>query len=84
MCGLPCVVSNCGDILNIAKNGNNSLVIDHFDDHLGFARAIINILRDDTLYRQLSQNALRTVESVSEDEVINKWILLMHEINTHD
>ena len=72
-CGLPCVVSNCGDIIDIAKDGLNSLVIQKFNNYEGFAKAIINLLKDKNLYNSLSRNALETAESISIENVTHQW-----------
>jgi glycosyltransferase involved in cell wall biosynthesis len=77
MCGLPCVVSNCGDIIDVASDGFNSLVIQKFNDYGGFARAIITLLEDDKLYRKLSQNAIKTMELLSAEDVTCKWEIIL-------
>ena len=77
MCGLPCIVSNCGDILDIAKDGYNSLVIQKFDDYRGFANAIYNLLENDELYNNICRNALKITESVSIENVTQQWELIL-------
>jgi glycosyltransferase involved in cell wall biosynthesis len=72
-CGIPCIVSNCGDITDIVKDGCNSLVVQKFDDSEGFAIAITRLLEDKELYYRLSQNALKTMESNSSVEVTRTW-----------
>ena len=73
MCGLPCVVSNCGDIIDITKDGYNSLVIQQFDNYEGFAKAITLLLEDKELFNMLSQNGLKTKDSFSVEDVTHKW-----------
>jgi glycosyltransferase involved in cell wall biosynthesis len=77
LCGLPCVVSNCGDIIDIAKDGFNSLVIQKFNDYEGFAKAITNLLQDEELYHNLSQNALKTMELLSAEDVTRRWEMIL-------
>lgn len=84
MCGLPCVVSNCGDIIDVAKNGYNSFVIEDFNDIEGFAQAIISLLEKMELYNEISQNALKTAESLSAGEITNRWELLFQTIKSHE
>ena len=83
MCGLPCVVSNCGDITDIARDGYNSLLIQDFYDVEGFARAITSLLENEKLYNEISQNALQTAKSLSADDIINRWELLFQKIHSH-
>jgi glycosyltransferase involved in cell wall biosynthesis len=72
-CGLPCIVSNCGDITDIAQDGSNSLVIQKYDDHEGFARAIIRLLEDKELYRKLARNALETTKALPVEKAAQAW-----------
>lgn len=84
MCGLPCVVSDCGDITDLAKDGINSLVIQKFNDYEGYANAIIRLLEDKELYQKLSQNALNTMEALSSADVTHKWELILDKVNAGD
>lgn len=84
LCGLPSIVSNCGDIIDIAKDGFNSLVIQNYSDVDGFAQAIIRLMGDKELYHKLSQNALETARGMSVDRVAQQWELILHKIKTHD
>ena len=77
MCGIPSVVSNCGDITDIARDGFNCLVIQKYDDYEGFARAIIRLLEDEELYRMLAQNALETAKALPIEKAIEAWQSLL-------
>lgn len=77
MCGLPCVISNCGDVVDIAKDGFNSLVVPKFTDYEAFARAITRLLKDEKLYNELSGNAIKTAGSVSAEDVTRKWEIIL-------
>lgn len=72
-CGLPCVVSDCGDILDLAQNGSNSLVVRDPQDAAGFARAIESLLADGELRHRLSKAALETARQLSPDKVADQW-----------
>lgn len=72
-CGLPCIVSNCGDIIDIAKDGFNAIVIQKFNDFKGYAKAIITLSKDDKLYHKLSHNAIKTMDLLSVEDVTRKW-----------
>jgi glycosyltransferase involved in cell wall biosynthesis len=80
MCGLPCVVSNCGDIADIIRDGYNSFLIQSYGDVDGFARVITNLLVDHKLYNIVSQNALKISESLSAGEITKIWEELLGKI----
>lgn len=73
LCGLPCIVSNCGDIMDIAENGVNSFVINNYKDYKAFSEAIVTLLENHEIYKKMSQNAIRTMEGLSEDNVVKAW-----------
>jgi len=73
MCGLPCVVSNCGDITDIAKDGYNCIVIPEYKNHEAFADAITRLLEDEALYRKVVGNALKDVRKLSREEITITW-----------
>jgi glycosyltransferase involved in cell wall biosynthesis len=79
MCGLPCIVSDCGDIVDIARDGYNSLVVKSFDDYQGFANAITLLLENEELYRHISANALKTVEPLSLENTTRVWKTILTE-----
>jgi glycosyltransferase involved in cell wall biosynthesis len=79
MCGLPCVVSDCGDIIDIARNGFNSLVVKSFDDYQGFAVAIMSLLENQELYSFIATNALKTVEALSVEHATGVWKTILTE-----
>ena len=73
MCGLPSVISNCGDALDIAIDGYNSIVIQDYRDHGQFADAIIRILADSKLYESMSMNSIKMMEEFSAEKATNQW-----------
>lgn len=73
-CGLPCVISNVGDIPDLAVDGFNSIVIQNYDDIDGYVDAIINLLEDKDFYDTMSMNAYKTVrERYSYENAKNVW-----------
>jgi len=58
-CGLPCILPAINDIPDVAANNFNSLLIDRFEDVEGYAKAILRLIDDETLYAEMSKNALR-------------------------
>jgi glycosyltransferase involved in cell wall biosynthesis len=83
MCGIPCVVSNCGDIIDAARDGYNSLVISKYNDYKGYAEAITKLLNDEELLNELSRNGLKTTQSISEVEIAHRWEMLLEKMNQH-
>lgn len=73
MCGTACVVSDCGDIMDVAKDGENALVVQEYGDVDGFARAIITLLEDGELRAGLGRNGLETARRLSIDRVTADW-----------
>ena len=60
-CGLPVVVPNVGDILDVARHGENALVVDPPSVD-GFAQALSALLADRFLYSRLASGALASRE----------------------
>ena len=81
MCGLPSVVSNCGDVTDLAVDGYNSVVIQDYDDYGRFSDAIIKILSDHDLYQHLSENALKSTEDFSINRATYEWQKILSTVN---
>jgi len=60
-CGLPCVISNVGDVPDLAVDGYNAILVDKHDDIRAYADGVMQLLNDETLYRKISGNAYKTV-----------------------
>lgn len=55
-CDIPCVVSNVGDVTDIAENELNAIVINDPSNVDAFASAILRLLNDKELYNKISRN----------------------------
>ena len=64
-CGIVPIVPKVGDIIDIAKDNVNSVVVDDYSNVDGFANTIIRLLEDKEFYENLSKNALLIGESYS-------------------
>jgi L-malate glycosyltransferase len=73
LCGLPCILSSCGDITDIAKHEINALVIDRFDDTSAYTNAIFRLLEDKELCDRLSRHASETMSFLSDVEATKMW-----------
>jgi len=77
LCGLPAVVSNCGDITDIAKDGYNSFVIDDCYDHKAFSEAILKLLTDEELYNNIVLNIKEAVEKIENNNNSEIWATIV-------
>ena len=57
-CGIPCVVSNAGDIKDIVKDGENGFVIYDYSDVEEFANKVTLLLSNKNQYKYFSKNAI--------------------------
>jgi len=71
--GVPSVVTACGDIEDLAKDGYNCFVIPEYSDIPSFVSAVRRILRNRTLWRRLSNNALSTAQVLKPEVVSKEW-----------
>jgi glycosyltransferase involved in cell wall biosynthesis len=80
-CGLPCVVSNIGDISEAAVDGSNAFLVDDPFDATAFAAAIVKLLEDDQLYRIFSENALKIREKYCYQRATEVWEEIFDSLN---
>lgn len=79
-CGLPVVSFDfkCGPRDIIDDNVNGILV--HEGDISGLARAMVNLMDNDSLRHRLASNARRITEIYSEENVMGQWVSLFEEL----
>lgn len=79
-CGLPVVSFDfkCGPRDIIDENVNGILV--HEGDISGLARAMVNLMDNDSLRLRLASNARRITEIYSEENVMGQWVSLFEEL----
>ena len=81
--GVPAVVPNVGDIKDLVIEGKNGIIVNTRDSKK-FAKEIINILRDEKRYREMSQECIesikRMVKDTSHDKLVKLWDCLLKEI----
>jgi glycosyltransferase involved in cell wall biosynthesis len=80
MCGVPSIVSNCGDIVDIVVDGFNSIIIQNYNGVDAFADAIIRLLLDNEFYNRLSQNGLETIRRFSVAIVASEWDQILSDV----
>ena len=74
--GIPCVVSNVGDVADLAVDNVNSLVVQSLNPE-EFSLACHKLLTDNDLYQRLSQNARKITSEkkyeYSIENLVNIW-----------
>jgi len=80
-CGLPCVISNVGDVSDLAVDGHNAIVIDDYNDVERYVEGILRLLNDENLYNKISSNAHKTVqEQFSYENAKNVWNKILEKL----
>lgn len=72
-CGLPSVVSDVGDIKDVAINDVNSFVVDNCNEVNAYVNAISRLLKDKKVYNKLSKNALKIKNTNSIENSVKIW-----------
>lgn len=74
--GVPAVVPNIGDISDIVVNGVNGIIIDNRDPR-DFAKWIVKLLKNETLYEKLKMESISSIkkltESCTHDKLVELW-----------
>ena len=73
VCGVPCVVSDVGDIREVAEDGLNAFVIDSCDDVDAFAGAVSTLLSDPVAWALFSTRAAAIRDTRSYEAAARKW-----------
>ena len=82
-CGLPVVTTNAGGIPYILNDAVTGLMVER-DDHEGLAAKAISLLKDGTLARRLSSNALEECRKYSWTMVRQEWLDLYTSLLNRD
>ena len=83
MCGLPGIVSACGDIVDIARDGYNCFVIPKYNNTEAFAEAIITLLNDGKKRERMSENAMKSVQAISREKITEIWEEIFDKLTRH-
>jgi len=71
--GKPVIVTNVGDLPNLVKDGREGLIVPPKSPR-ALADAIIKLLKDEGLRKQMSKNALKKAEELSWDDIGKRHI----------
>lgn len=77
-CGLACVVSNVGNILDLADDGYNSIVVQDWADVESYTLGVLKLLNEPSCYNSISYNAIKSVrENYSYENAREVWIKIL-------
>mgnify|MGYP001738565867 FL=1 len=78
--GLPVIsTSACVAAIELVSNGYNGYVIDRVDDWKAIFQKLSQVLQDDSLRVQLSQNALSTIRNYTIETMVEEHLKFMEE-----
>lgn len=77
--GKPVIVTNLGDLPNLVENGKEGVVIPPKDPE-ALANAIITLLKDDALRKQMGKNSYKKAQGLSWDNIAKKHIEVYEEV----
>lgn len=80
--GTPCISTSIGGITEFIKDGVNGLLVSP-NDAEGLARAIVRLLKDTTLRRQLGQAALQSADDFRWSAIADRFDALYCSVLTH-
>lgn len=76
--GKPVIITNVGDLPNLLENGREGIVVPPRDPQ-ALAEAIIKLLKNDKLRKQMGKNAANKAEELSWDNIAKKHLDLYGE-----
>jgi len=77
--GKPAIVTNVGSFPEMIEHGKLGLIVPPKDPK-ALAEAIIELLKDDKLWRKMSKNALKKAEELSWDTIARRHIRVYKEV----
>lgn len=78
--GKPVIVTNVGDLPNLVENMKEGLVVPPKDPE-ALAEAIIKLLKDNSLRKQMGENALKKAQELSWENIAKRHIEVYEEVN---
>jgi glycosyltransferase involved in cell wall biosynthesis len=81
-CGVPVVSFDFpAGAKDIIENGKNGILVKN-DDVEGLADAMILLMQNDGLRKELSDNAIKVTDTYSENVIMEKWVNLFNSLAT--
>jgi len=73
-CGIPCVISNIGDVEDLVKNEENGFLVDDYSNKDEFANKILLLLSNKILYNHFSKKSIiYAKKNYSHQAAIDVW-----------
>jgi glycosyltransferase involved in cell wall biosynthesis len=72
-CGVPPVVSNCGDVGDVVRDSFNGRIISDYSDYHAYASVLIELLATPERIELLSRNCRPSVEHLDSDSIVRVW-----------
>lgn len=72
-CGVPPVVSNCGDVIDIVRDSFNGRIIPDYSDHRAYADALIELLNNPEQIELMSQNGRHSINHLDAQLITGIW-----------
>lgn len=80
-CGVPVITSNCGDVMDVVRDGYNGRIIPDYEDHNAYADAIVELLEDPGLLRKYSSHCQETLLNNQSEAVEAEWKRILSILN---
>ncbi len=72
-CGIPVIVSNCGDVNDIVKDSFNGRIVPDYRDYHAYAEVIIELLNNPVLLDTYSKNSVKSFDNNAPVSVESIW-----------
>ncbi len=82
-CGVPPIVSNCGDVGDVVRDAFNGRIIPDYTDHHAYAAVMIDLLNNPGRIEQLSQNCLTSIEHTDSTQIVQVWNDILTSVRGH-
>ena len=77
MCGLPCVVSDVGELGDLVAEGENGFLVENHASPAAFADRLKGLLGDDELRQGMSRAARQSVARFEVTETAKQWTVIL-------
>ncbi len=81
--GLPVVTTDISGAKDVIVNGENGYIV-NVNDAVGFANAILKILSNEELKKQMEKNNLSKAKLFKTDTILDSWIELINKMVEHN
>lgn len=76
-CGVPTIVSDCGDVNDVVKDSYNGRIVQDYRDYRAYAHAIIELLTQPEILEEYSRNCLETIDHSSSSPIESVWMKIV-------